>query len=206
VEQKSFVRKHFFIDRNFQGRYMLTFLVPMLVLLIFMIFTLYIASQAIINTTTRIIKRDIESKIALELQDQTVPSVAQYESVVNNITKYIRSFSSNKEFKRDLLNSLLWVFGIGVFLVIIQLVMLTIFYSHKVAGPVYRFERVCNDMIKGQYTDEIRLRKGDEMQHLAGLFNDALKATRERLIQLRDSSSDEKRKEIISSLEIEIKQ
>ena len=77
--------------------------------------------------------------------------------------------------------SLLWVFGIGVFLVVIQIVLLTIFFSHKVAGPVYRFEKVCNNIINGIYTDEIRLRHGDEMQNLARLFNEALKCTRERL-------------------------
>lgn len=72
VQQKSagFARTHFFIDRNFQGRYMLTLLIPMIILLVFMLLTLYFASQSIIGTTVRIIKQDIESKIVLELQDQ----------------------------------------------------------------------------------------------------------------------------------------
>ena len=202
MEQKPFVRKHFFIDRKLQGRYMLTFLIPMLVLLVFMLFTLYMASQAIINTTTRIIKRDIESRIALEFQDQTSPTVAQYETVFRSITGYIRSFSSNKEFKRDLLVSLLWVFGVGVFLVIIQVVLLTIFFSHKVAGPIYRLERVCHNLINGQYTDQIRLRKGDEMQNLANLLNEAIRLTRERMVALKDENDTEKKKKVASALQL----
>jgi hypothetical protein len=179
--EKSFTRKHFFIDQKFQGKYMVTFLVPMLVLLIFMIFTLYFSSQAIINTTVRIIKFDLESKISVQLQDQQQPSVESYEVLLKNIQNYLRTFAGNKEFRQNLMGSLLWVFGVGVFLVVIQMVLLTIFFSHKVAGPVYRFEKVCNNMIRGIYTDEIRLRQGDEMQNLARLLNEAVKCTRERL-------------------------
>ena len=187
MEQKNsgFSRTHFFIDRKFQGRYMLTFLIPMLILLAFMLFTLYFASQTIISTTVRIIKQDIENKVALELQDQSNPSAERYEAVVSGISDYLRTFSSNKEFKKNLLNSLLWVFGIGVLLVIIQIVLLTIYFSHKVAGPVYRFEKVCHNMIEGNYKDQIHLRRGDEMQNLATLLNEVIRVTRERLLALK---------------------
>lgn len=200
-KDSAFTRKHFFIDKKFQGRYMITFLIPMLVLLIFMLFTLYFASHAIIKTSTRIIKNDIENRIALELQDQSQPTVMQYESAILGIKDYLRSFSSNKEFRRNLLNSLLWVFGIGVMLVIIQVVLLTIFFSHKVAGPVYRFEKVCHNIIDGNYTDQIQLRRGDEMKNLAVLFNEALRMTRLRLIAFKDKNSSDY-EEISSTLHL----
>ena len=198
----NFSRTHFFIDRKFQGRYMMTFLIPMLIMLLFMLFTLYFASMTIIDTTTRIIRKDIENKVALELQDQTDPSIDQYKSTFNGITEYIRVFSSNKEFKQTILSSLLWVFGIGMLLVMVQIVLLTVFFSHKVAGPVYRFEKVCHDMIAGNYTDEIHLRKGDEMQNLSFLLNEVLLKTRERFSALNNSKNDEEKKEILSKLQI----
>jgi nitrate/nitrite-specific signal transduction histidine kinase len=169
----------------------------MLILLLFMLFTLYFASVTIIDTTTRIIKKDIENKISLELQDQNEPTIDQYKSTLNGITEYIRVFSSNKEFKQTILNSLMWVFGIGMSLVIVQIVLLTVFFSHKVAGPVYRFEKVCHNMIAGDYSDEIHLRKGDEMQNLSLLFNEVLLKTRERLSAKNNSQSDVEKKEII---------
>jgi nitrate/nitrite-specific signal transduction histidine kinase len=198
MQQKgaSFSRTHFFIDRNFQGRYMMTFFIPMLILLLFMLFTLYFASVTIIDTTTRIIKKDIENKISLELQDQTEPSIDQYKSTLNGINEYIGVFSSNKEFKQTILNSLMWVFGIGMVLVMVQMVLLTVFFSHKVAGPVYRFEKVCHNMIAGDYTDQIHLRKGDEMQNLSLLLNEVLLKTRERLSAVNNSQSDVEKKEI----------
>jgi nitrate/nitrite-specific signal transduction histidine kinase len=205
VSQKKnsgFTRTHFFIDRKFQGRYMLTMLIPMLILLAFMLVTLYMATQTILSTTVRIIKSDVESRIAIELQDRQNPSIKQYETVVQGISGYLRDFSTNKEFRKNLMISLLWVFGTGVFLVIIQIVLLTIFFSHKVAGPVFRFEKTCHSMIQGAYTNEIHLRKGDEMQNLALLLNEVNNVTRERLCALRDAATEEERKKIAENLKL----
>ncbi|MBN1575408.1 MAG: hypothetical protein JW913_02585 [Chitinispirillaceae bacterium] len=195
-------RTHFFIDRKFQGRYMLTMLIPMLILLGFMLVTLYMASQTLLTTTVRIVKNDIESRIALELQDQPSPSIERYKSLVHGITDYFRDFSDNKEFKRNLMVSLLWVFGTGVFLVIVQIVLLSIFFSHKVAGPVFRLEKTCHGMIRGSYTNEIHLRKGDELQNLALLLNEANNVTCQRLRALKDAATGEERERIVKDLQI----
>ena len=96
----GFVRKHFFINRKMQGRYMLTFLVPMLVMLVFLLFTLYVASQSVIATTTTIIKEEIENKTAMQLQDQQQPTVAQYSQLIQDIQNYIRDFSGTKNTRR----------------------------------------------------------------------------------------------------------
>jgi nitrate/nitrite-specific signal transduction histidine kinase len=197
----GFSRTHFFIDRKFQGRYMLTMLIPMLILLVFMLVTLYMATQSLLTTTVRIVRSDIESKIALEMQDRQSPSPEQYKAVVTGIGNYLRDFSTNKEFKKNILISLLWVFGTGVFLVIIQIVLLTIFFSHKVAGPVFRLEKACHSMIQGVYTNEIHLRKGDELQNLALLLNEVNSVTRHRLAALKNAGSDEEREQVVKSLQ-----
>lgn len=181
---------------------MLTMLIPMLILLAFMLFTLYMATQTQLSTTVRILKNEIESKVTIEFQDQTSPSIEQYKALVSGISEYVRTFSSNREFKKSLMASLMWVFGTGVLLVIAQIVLLTIFFSHKVAGPVFRFEKVCHNMIQGNYTDEIHLRKGDEMQNLSLLLNEVNTVTRERIVALKEAETDEKRREIIEKLHI----
>ena len=94
------------------------------------------------------------------------------------------------------------MFGIGIFLIIVQIALLTIFFSHKLAGPLYRFEKVCHSLIEGNYTEGVYLRKGDEMQNLAVLFNDMLKLTRERLRALRDAPDQKKKDEIVSALKL----
>ena len=198
----AFSRTHFFIDRKFQGRYMLTMLIPMLILLGFMLVTLYMATQTLLTTTVRIVRSDVESKIALELQDSEEPSIDQYKSLVGSITDYFRHFATNREFKRNILFSLLWVFGTGVLLVIIQIVLLTIFFSHKVAGPVFRLEKTCHSMIQGDYTNEIHLRRGDELQNLALLFNEVNAVTRQRFTALKNTTTDEEREQLASGLQL----
>jgi nitrate/nitrite-specific signal transduction histidine kinase len=198
----KFHRKHYFIDRKFQGRYMLTYFIPMIVMLAFMLCTLYFASLTIVDTTTRILERDIENTIAMQLQDQESPSIERYKTAVNDVGKYIKTFSRSKELKHEMLSTILWVFGAGLFLVIIQIVFMTIFFSHRIAGPVYRFECSCHDMIEGRYASQIKLRKGDDLTNLAGLFNTAMASTRQRFVDLCNADSDEKRKEIASKLEL----
>jgi nitrate/nitrite-specific signal transduction histidine kinase len=198
----GFSRTHFFIDRKFQGRYMLTMLIPMLILLGFMLITLYMATQTLLSTTVRIIKNDVESKIAIELQDSPDPSIEQYRGVVTGLQDYFRHFSTNREFKRSLMVALLWVFGTGVLLVIIQIVLLTIFFSHKVAGPVFRFEKTCHNMIQGDYTNNIHLRRGDEMQNLALLLNEVNNVTRERMCALRDTADENERNELLENIKL----
>ena len=48
---------------------------------------------------------------------------------------------------------------------------LGIYLSHKIAGPIYRIERFLNDMVKGDLSSRITLRKGDEMVSLADSVN-----------------------------------
>jgi nitrogen fixation/metabolism regulation signal transduction histidine kinase len=199
---RGFVRRHFFIDRKMQGRYMLTFLVPMLVLLAFFLVTLYYASQSIVSTTTRIIKEEVDNKIALQFQDQPSPTVESYQGLVKEIQKYIRVFSSDVKYRKAVLQSLLWIFGVGIFIIVIQIALLTIFFSHKLAGPVYRFEKVCHMLAEGNYTEKITLRKGDEMQNLARVFNDVIHVTAERLTALRDAKTDAEKAKILSNLKI----
>ncbi|MBD3314706.1 MAG: hypothetical protein GF344_02875 [Chitinivibrionales bacterium] len=198
---KKFERKHFFINRELQGRYMLTFLVPMVVLLFFMLFAVYFAAQSMLNTTTTIIKEDIAQKTATHLQDRQ-ESVELYRGLMRDIRSYLRDFSTNERYRRAVLLTLLQVLAVGMMLVIVQVVLLTIFFSHKLAGPLYRFERVCHELIEGNYSQHIVLRRGDQMQNLASLLNEVIALTQKRLVTLRDTSDDEERRKIADKLKL----
>jgi nitrogen fixation/metabolism regulation signal transduction histidine kinase len=182
-----------------QGRYMLTLLVPMLILLLFFLVTLYYASQSIVSTTTKIIKEDVESKTELMFQDQANPAVEAY---LANIKNYLREFSSDAKYRKAVLERLLLIFGIGILLIVVQIALVTIFFSHKLAGPIFRFEKVCQGIIDGNYTEKIFLRKGDEMQNLARLLNEVIRLSDERLAALREAKTEEEKARILSGLKI----
>jgi nitrogen fixation/metabolism regulation signal transduction histidine kinase len=181
---------------------MLTLLVPMLILLAFFLFTLYFASQSIVSTTTKTIKEEVENRTSMQFLDNANPSAEAYQSLLQSIKAYIHDFSSDVKYRKAILTSLLWIFGIGIFIIVAQIALLTIFFSHKLAGPVYRFEKICNSLVKGNYTEKIFLRKGDEMQNLATLFNEVIRTSNERLCALRDAKTEEEKARIISALKI----
>jgi hypothetical protein len=195
-------RRHFLINWALQGRYMMTLLVPMLIMLVFFLIVLYSASQSIVGAATGIIKEEVENKIATHLQDEQNPAVDSYKAIVDDIRSYIRGFSGDAGYRRTVLISLLWILGSGILIIVIQIALLTVFFSHKIAGPVYRFETICHGLINGDYTQKVRLRKADEMQNLARLLNDVIITSNQRLIALGNAKTDEEKMKIVSSIKI----
>ncbi len=60
-------------------------------------------------------------------------------------------------------------------LLIFAIAIISVFISHRVAGPVYRFERIIKALTQGKDVKEIKLRKGDEFYELALAINNLIK-------------------------------
>jgi|GEM_PF-1149155 len=58
--------------------------------------------------------------------------------------------------------------------------------SHRVAGPALRLRRLFARLAEGDLGAEVRLRRGDALEDLAGAYRAALAANRERLAALQD--------------------
>lgn len=56
-------------------------------------------------------------------------------------------------------------------LFILVIASLSIFVSHKIAGPVYRLERTTRLIASGDLTHSVKLRHGDELKDLQDAFN-----------------------------------
>jgi len=76
-----------------------------------------------------------------------------------------------------------WIFIVtcGVLVVVASM-----FFTHRVAGPLYRFERSVDEMTKGNFNFEIRLRSKDEAKELAKLLNEFNTALSSRVREARD--------------------
>lgn len=46
-----------------------------------------------------------------------------------------------------------------------------VWYSHKIAGPLYRFEKSIDEMASGDLTSRFNLRSGDQLEELASRIN-----------------------------------
>jgi len=81
-------------------------------------------------------------------------------------------------------------YGIGIVLIGIATIFLTIFISHKVAGPLYRFERSAEEIGKGNLTLVTRIRETDQAKDLADALSRMTNELRTKLLDI-DSNAKE---------------
>ncbi len=90
---------------------------------------------------------------------------------------------------------------LSLILVTPLVVIMGIFLSHKIAGPLFRIERTIRNMTSGDLSEHIVLRKGDQLASLADVVNDMsdklrqdISANKERLTAALASIDTLKRK------------
>lgn len=57
-------------------------------------------------------------------------------------------------------------------------IFMTLLVSHKIAGPLYRFRQTFKELAQGNFTNQVRLRKDDQLHEVAGEFNQMINAIR----------------------------
>jgi nitrate/nitrite-specific signal transduction histidine kinase len=60
-------------------------------------------------------------------------------------------------------------------------VVVTLYVSHKIAGPLYRLKKAMQEISDGNFDTAINLRKFDQLQDIAQAFNAMAKKLKERL-------------------------
>lgn len=81
-------------------------------------------------------------------------------------------------------------YGISIILIGIATVFLTLYISHKVAGPLYRFERSAEEIGKGNLTLVTKIRDSDQAKGLADAFSRMTMDLRNKMLEI-DSYSEE---------------
>lgn len=64
---------------------------------------------------------------------------------------------------------------------------LVIFFTHSIAGPIYRLKNLSEKIASGDLTLEVKFRKKDEIQELAGVINNIIKGLNFRLRNFENS-------------------
>ena len=89
-------------------------------------------------------------------------------------------------FIMDLWPRLLLLVLVNVIIVFIVSIM----YSHQIAGPAYKLEKSIQRIARGDLTFEIHLRKNDNLKEVAAAINQMLSRFRETLASARTLSDD----------------
>ena len=74
---------------------------------------------------------------------------------------------------------------ITLILITVGTVVVTLFISHKIAGPLFRFEQELKRIAEGDLTTKIRLRKRDQISDVAESLNGAVSALREKVLTIQ---------------------
>lgn len=80
------------------------------------------------------------------------------------------------------------VYFISIILVAVFSYIFGLWSSHKVAGPLYRFEKSLGKIKEGDLSERLYLRKGDFLHDTGESMNDALDSLRERASTIRDNA------------------
>lgn len=73
-----------------------------------------------------------------------------------------------------------------IFVFLFAIAILSIFVSHKIAGPVYRLERTTRIIARGDLTHSVKLRQGDELRDLQDAFNTMQESLRKMVAKDRE--------------------
>lgn len=65
-------------------------------------------------------------------------------------------------------------FSYFIFPILFVITAITIVFSHRIAGPIYRLERTLDRLIQGEDVESIQLRRGDELKGLAAKVNELI--------------------------------
>lgn len=76
-------------------------------------------------------------------------------------------------------------YKIAIYLLFV--VLISAILSHKMAGPVYHFERVCKAIAKGDFSQRVHLRKGDQLTDLQRDFNAMMDKVEEEINKKKQS-------------------
>ena len=79
-----------------------------------------------------------------------------------------------------------------IFLVVggIVVAFLTMRYTHRMAGPIYRFEKALEEMKAGDFSKRIVLRDRDELKEIAESFNAVNQGLSSRIEGMKEAAED----------------
>ncbi len=76
---------------------------------------------------------------------------------------------------KALLVEILRTYGVYIFLLGLGISIVSLFISHRIAGPLYRLEKSVEEITKGKLDFKITLRRKDELKELAASMNSMMR-------------------------------
>lgn len=150
MENKTYKRKNYLIDKKFQSKFILRFSALVLLsgaLTIALIYFLGAQSKTIAMQNSRV--------VAKTTADFILPLLLQTVIVVTILVGIIAG-------------------------------LMTLFVSHKISGPLYRFKKVIETLKHGDFSSEFNIRSTDQLSSLADEINSMIRNTKQELSGIKN--------------------
>ncbi len=142
---KGFQRRNFYIDKNFQTKFIVKFCTLVAGGAGLTILALYMLTR--LSTTVSIVKSRV---VVMTTADFLLPVLIQTVILV--------------------------MIAVGIATIVFTLIV-----SHKIAGPLFRFKQSFKELAQGNFSNQVRLRKGDQLHEVATEFNQMINAVRDQI-------------------------
>lgn len=99
---------------------------------------------------------------------------------------YIESIQQLSIAKTEIIKKSFMIYAFTGILIIVGLGVITLFYSHRIAGPLFRLGKESRQIAMGDLTVHVKLRQKDAIHPLADSLNEVVEAYKKRIIVLRE--------------------
>lgn len=79
----------------------------------------------------------------------------------------------------DEISSMMPLFGLKLAMYMVMVLIVAAVISHRMAGPIFKFEKSCSTVAEGDLTHRVYLRQGDQLTDLQDQFNNMTGAVNE---------------------------
>lgn len=182
-------RHNFFINKPLQLRYLGTLTVILLIILLVSLASAYfgIWGEVLDAFSDERIQNDLLTASRLQQYDEARQSHVPGDgfSTLSFFAQAERLSARQQEVFREILNQTHQNLGIKLLLLLALVALGSLFISHKVAGPLYRFEHILRQINQGDLAVRCQLRKFDEAKSVAHSFNLTLEFLDSRVSRLK---------------------
>ena len=164
----KYARRRYIINWRFQMRYILFTVVPIVLLGLFAVIIGFRVAYEMANTQRQ------QLMVMISSLEGSLKDIEHFLSDKSVLDKAVNSIKNLKSFSQDLITlnmlqmkRLTNMVMFAVFIVVMGAGFLGVFFSHRIAGPIFRLQRHIHEMSEKLVTSPIKIRSRDEFQELA---------------------------------------
>ena len=202
------MRKHFFIDKSFQSRYGIYVALTLLIVCGVSLLGLYFGIWGSVIESFSDEKIFQEIKMAARIEDYEHSRVPTEPETQPSSLRLFREIDLLSARQREILEEILLRANQKLLPQALILIVLigcgSVYLTHKIAGPLYRFRKSFEAVKNGELNTRVRLRKNDEGMSVADAFNEMMQMFDTSIGTLKKKVRDSSTSDLKTKLEPEL--